>query len=184
MEVTGGVRDFRGDWLIVRCAPRQEQRLARQFKIEGLNHFLPLEPYISTVLRKKTGKYEKRNRIRARWPTYVFVCGIIEDAWDQIAAAASRIGRGGNPANYIRRVGNPGPLVEDLVKQELRMAEARPVLPTDDFFAGMKVKIKRGPFIGYAGEVDCIKGTVVKVTLRVMGAPGVFPFDAKELEAC
>jgi transcription antitermination factor NusG len=180
-----GVRSFQGKWYMVAVRPQREKRLDEQFHIDGLKHFLPIEPVIKNYpIKGKPGHTEKKIVQRIPWPKWTFVCGDPASTWWAIADSYSRAGLGEhNPARYIRPIKDNQDLLKGLEIYERAMANPPKAFCEEDIRAGIsRVKIKSGPFAGFEGPVSQVKPFEVFVIIPFMEAMREIKIDRNKVE--
>jgi transcription antitermination factor NusG len=140
-------------WYAAYTYPRHEKRVAEYLSGRSVEHFLPLSNYLSR--RKDRQKIIQQ----PLFPSYIFVRLNLRDRL-QILGVPGIV-------NLVSFHGSPEPLPEeDIDALRVGLAQTRDVRQHPFVNAGRRVRIARGPLVGFTGIVRRMKGNL-RVILSV-----------------
>ncbi len=174
----GSTGEASGPWSFAEVIPRFEKSLAKLLAREGLDYYLPL-----TIVRRQWWSHGKKDSLSPLFPGYIFVAGPEAEAFIRdTPARITHIFECG-----IHAIGNQPRFRRELSNLEMALS-INPCLRVAEISKpGQKVRVTRGPFQNYQGDVEAIKeghhGMVpVHIRIVTLGQPVVLEIDRSDLE--
>ncbi len=151
-------------WYILRVAPQRERWLANELRVaRGLHTYVPIERIVVTLRGKRI------ERRRPLVPGYVFVLGVGENAWRDLAETRYVTGwlsiGGGRPYPVKDEQVGIIRIMEQEYNQALQARRARPV-----FKAGDRVRPKDGPFASIDSLLQSVRGSTGIIEVHMLGS--------------
>lgn len=133
------------NWYIIQTKPNSHLIASKNLKSQALEVFLPL----THKTFKKSGKFV--NKTVPLFPSYLFI-GTQKDklSWKSI--------NGTRGVSKAITVGGKYRAIDNYIVDSLKMRcdSSSIILPEPNFSVGEQVKIERGPFTDFIGEVESI----------------------------
>lgn len=159
-------------WHILRVAPQRERWLANELRVAlGLHTYVPLEVNVIALRGKRI------ERRRPLVPGYLFVMGIGETVWHDIAATRHVTGWlavNGRPAEVSdAEVG----IIRLMERQHNQVLSDRRTLTVGD-----RVRPKDGPFASMHTLLSSIRGSTATIEVQMLGSvrKATVPLDSLE----
>jgi transcription antitermination factor NusG len=158
----------RGDWYVLHTRSRQEKTVSDMLSAMGIAHFLPLTSQV---------RYYGKRKFTVElplFPSYVFLRGSIEEAYD--SNRTKRIAK-------VLSVNNQTQMDWELRNLFLAMENGASLDPFPYLTIGTRVEVRSGPFRGVQGVIDSrLKSDRLILQIDMLGRAVSLEVDAALLE--